>query len=78
MKPWWYLAAMYVAYLLLMAAVRWLATKIGPRLPARWQPLLTTPTGRTPTGQRVLWIGLVVIAIFYAVLFLAGRHMGLD
>ncbi len=77
MKPWWYLAAMYAAYLLFMGAVRWLATKIGPRLPARWRPLLTTPTARTAMGSRVLWIGLVVIALFYAVLFLAGRHMGL-
>lgn len=73
MKPWWYLAAMYAAYLLFMGAVRWLGAKIGPRLPARWQPLLTTPTGQSRLGKKVFLIGLAFAIAFYAVLIAVSR-----
>ena len=74
MKPWWYFAAMYGAYLLFMSGVRWLGNKVGPRLPARWQPLLTTPTGTSRIGKKVFLIGLVITLAFYAALILAARH----
>lgn len=74
MKPWWYFAAMYGAYLLFMSTVRWLGNKVGPRLPARWQPLLTTPTGTSRIGKKVFLIGLALTLAFYAVIILAARH----
>ena len=76
MQSWWYLPAMYGAYLAFMAGVRWLGEKVGPRLPARWQPLLLTPTGRTRTGRKALWIALALIALFYVALFVSGRALG--
>ncbi len=74
MHPWWYAAAMFAAYTLFMGAVRWLAGKIGPRLPVAWQPLLTTPTGKTRMGRRVFWVGIGILVIGYAVAILAARY----
>ena len=75
MHTWWYAGLMFSAYLLFMQAVRWLASKLGPRVPSRWRPFLTRPARN---DSRVLWIGIAVIVLFYVALFASGRAMGLN
>ncbi len=80
MHSWWYAGLMFAGYLLLMEGVRWLARKIGPRLPQRWQPMLTTSTASPDRSRakRVAGIGILLTIAVYAVLFLWGKHLGLN